>query len=188
MKKIEGPGRTPKSIPVDLPSVEFLTADLTIDRDLGVQLARDRRASARREELNATRCEADALNKVEQVRRALANGSARAADLEAAVIAHQAAALALPTVAAQCAAAESAEQTAVAEAKHAIVREANKRRDRLQRQAQQLAPVLEELRQLETALDEALHRVVPGAVVAPLEWPCSLDDEGARLNALRQPR
>lgn len=146
--------------------------------------------------VNAQKAEAKAVAELEAVQQRLAaaqervasltdaipEGRASDAELADALRLREVAALTEPGYVKRVAAAKADVEAAERAARQAVVKEAGRRRDELQESANQIRPVLEALRHGEEALDAVLLQMGERKGVAPVDWPMSLDDEGALRN------
>lgn len=143
---------------------------------------------AARQALDRARQQADAaLRAIEPLRERVATQQAPVSALEDALRARDAHALVIPPHERRLADAEARLTVAQREATAAIIAEAERRRDELQAVADQVAPLLDHLKECEGRLDQAVRRVGASCVTA-LVWPDTLDTDyaigGARGAAL----
>jgi hypothetical protein len=162
-----------QTIEVKLPTVEAIAAGLRVDDDAEVQIARERTATVRAEHAKAQRRLTDASSAVDRVRANVASGRAATGELERAIAEQKSAALVLPNYAQRIAEAEQHEQRALEAAKVRVREEGTRRIEVLQKAATTVGPLLEQLRDLELALD----RVCPN--LPSLDWPASLQTDAA---------
>jgi len=129
---------------------------------------------------------------IEQIRRDIALGIARPADLQAAIDRQRIAALSIVGFEQQVTSAETQLATVRAKAREEFREEALHRHAALARAIAEVAPLLEAVREAEAALDQAIaretayidggmHRAL--AATPPLDWPSSLMADGARASA-----
>jgi len=160
-----------------------VAANLEVERDAGVTAAHDRVRNAVEDRAHARQRADEARAEVDRLRRDVGDGRAQASELEQALTRERSALLVLPQYDNRIADAERELPNATARAKAAVLKEARKRRDRLQDIADELAPVLEELRACERALDAACRAAGdPQGVQPALQWPQSLEDEMRAFN------
>lgn len=161
-----------KTIKVDLPERAALAAAHVVR--VAPAFAADLDDAERA--LRATRDRFGRVNaRVEELRESVARGAAQPTALENALMERSAAALAIAPGEARVQQARATLAAAEQRAREAVVTEAGRWRDELQAVADQLAPVLEELRTLEAALDRAVVAAAPALQgVPPLEWPSTL--------------
>ncbi len=172
------------TLKIEIDKPDTMAAGLTVDNDADVRMARERLTNLQDEARRADqRLHADA-SRVEELRVLVGAGEARIDELEAAIVTQRAGALVYPQYAERVALAGKAVDQAIADAKARIMADLGRRRDKLQRVlSTDVAPMLQAFREAEAALDACSHAVKPGSCVVPLEWPQSLDDEGALRNA-----
>jgi chromosome segregation ATPase len=163
-----------RTIKIDLPERNALAAAIAVAVD--PKFAADLAAAERR--LREGRDYQVACGRdIEQLRVAVARGAATYAALEAALNRATAAQLVIEAAERDVALASSASLDAAQAVKHQTYQRACRRRDELQAIADQIAPVLDELRDLERELDYHARAAVDKEV-PPLSWPQSLVDEG----------
>jgi hypothetical protein len=162
-------------VEIDLPKTEevFLRG-LSIDVDPGVVKARRAIEDARREVEALEVRSREAAREVERVRQDVADGRRTIDDLERVVAAsaarEQTVALMLPRQRQILVDAEAAYNAEVDQAKQRLHREGQARLELLQRAARLLTPMLEQIQDLEVALETAC----PGMPF--VEWPASARD------------
>lgn len=121
---------------------------------------------------------------VERVRAAVTAGRAVTADLSRALTGRDAAALLVEPAAERVRAAEAALSAAKENAVQRVLEDARGFRAELQAIADELVPVLEELRVLEQAVDTAVQSVKPSDPMLPaLTWPSSLVVEATLMRS-----
>jgi hypothetical protein len=157
-----------------IPSPDLVGEGLRVDNNPGVTMARDTLGNAREEQERARRRLAEAGQDLARLRIAVPRGEASTSALDQAIVSQRSAALVIDQYDARVTEADRALTGAIATAKAEIVREAGRRRDKLQVIADELAPALSALREAEAALDEAVRAVGLQAGVVALEWPSSL--------------
>jgi len=180
-------------IKISLPSVDEITAGLdqaTCSPQL--ILAEEKHAAAEAALADACQRLEDAGKRAEELPGKVHAGDASQAELEAAIAAHTAAEKMIPEYERAVESAEHDLQHAKLQARAAIVGEARCRRDRLQAVIDEhVAPVLEDLREVERALTRALEENAPepqdaiersaALRLAPpvdgIKWPVSLAAE-----------
>lgn len=169
-----------------VPSVAAVTAGLSLDETGVLRAAVDRQRAVQAEHARAHQQLADVIVRAERFAGDVRHGRATARQLEDALIERQAAALVVSRLASELQTADAAVRTATRDALAEILAEAGKRRDKLQRVADELASTLTQLREVEAGLDEALVRagrdltqrlgVPPSCTLAvrALDWPAPL--------------
>jgi hypothetical protein len=166
-----------------IPAANEIASDLRIERDTDVVEARERARAVRLELQRAQERLREAQRARADRAAAVAKGEATPAQLEADIGAERAAALVLPHYEPRIRQADADVERVLEDAKRRAIREAGRRRDRLQLVADNLTPALNALREAEAALDEAVRAFGVYSGVEPLQWPSSLDDEGAQRNS-----
>jgi len=182
---------------ITLRSIDEVTADL----DLGAVYPRLVRAEeaatiAEAELADARQRLTEATVAVDELPGAVRRGEATAADLQAALRAQQAAALAVPEAEQAADQARADLGQARRDAGAAVEAEARRRAKALQSEADKLAVVLEEIRVLEIHLIDAANAAVAGTLdesgrplsvsLPALRWPSSNAQEGLTLAIAHQ--
>ena len=151
-----------KTLKLDLPTTDEITADLeqltcypALGKTEGRLAAAEAALSDARQRLE------DATKVLDELPAKVSSGAATQADLERAVSTQRAEELMVPEHERALSDAQAALEEARRHARAATVEEARRRRDALQAVADELSPVLEELRDLELALQEALDTKAP---------------------------
>lgn len=116
---------------------------------------------------------------IDRLRQDVARGRTPATDLERVLGQRSAAALLVAPLEAKVAEARRELADATERAKAGVLAGAGRLRDKLQEAADQVRPVLEEFRELERMLDQAAFAIGDKRGVPPVDWPQSLNDEGA---------
>jgi hypothetical protein len=166
-----------KSLRIDLVDRAALVASLAAKPPDAAVAAEPMNAERALRELRDGYARASA--RVQELRATVGEGHATVADLEAAVRERDTAALVISPAEARVTRARAALEAAQRAAAEGVVRDAARWRDEFQAVADMLAPVLEELRVLEGALDDVVRAVDPRSPgVEPLRWPMTLDDQG----------
>jgi hypothetical protein len=175
-----------KTIRVDLPERAGIAVAL---KPRTPSDAVDAVRAAEKQFTSAREAAAARLVDVERVRAAVTAGRAATADLERALTSRDAAALLVEPAAERMRATESALSAAKGSAVRRVLEDAAGFRAELQAIADDLAPVLEELRVLEQAIDTAVQAVKPSDSLQPaLTWPSALVvDATLRRSAMAAP-
>jgi hypothetical protein len=174
-------------IACELTDAEGIIHGLVLSEDGNVSAARTAKEQADRQLLNAEHRLHEATALVDRVKAAVPQGRATGTELHQAMQEQRACALVLPQHKRGVEVATAEIARAEIRARARIVEIAEQRWKELQAVADQVAPVLNRLRQLETALDEAVEKatrttsaagtVLNGQGIRALTWPASLEDD-----------
>lgn len=164
---------------LSVPSEAEVIAGLSVDNAPALLRARGHADAAHADLARAIHRIVEASATVDRLRLDVPAGRGTAADLEAALRAQQAAALLVSGHQVRVTEADADVAAALEAARAAVIREASRRRDELQRTADELTPVLEALRDAERALDNIVVPLGQVAGVAPVTWPQCRNDQGA---------